>query len=101
MAALLLAVGLCSGLVGLAVGRASSGVSLESPRAPVLKSAVPKDNQTVVMTSPPPPTVAKKDDQSIPPASPPVVLLNPSSEKQAADVGERKVSEEEQPTMAP
>lgn len=90
-----LAVGLCCGLVGLAVGRASSGVGRESPRAPALESAVPRNNQAAVTTSTPTPAVVKKTDQSLPPASPPVVLLNPSREKQAASVGERELSEEE------
>lgn len=87
MALLFLMVGLCSGLVGLAVGRVPSGVSLESPRAPALKSAVPQRNQTAVTTSTPTPTIAKKTDQIVPPASPPVVLLNPNSEKQATGGG--------------
>ena len=87
MALLFLMVGLCSGLVGLAVGRVPSGVSLESPRAPALKSAVPQRNQTAVTTSTPTPTIAKKTDQIVPPASPPLVLLNPNSEKQATGAG--------------
>ena len=96
--AVLIAVGLCSGLAGLAIGRVSSGVGLESARAPALEPAVRKNIQTGVTTSTPTPTVAKKNDHSVPPASPTVVLLNPSREQQAP-VGERKVSEEARPPL--
>jgi hypothetical protein len=56
-------VGLCSGLVGLAVGRVSSGVGPERP--PAFKSAVP-NNQTAVTTH----------------VTPPVVRLHPDNEEQ-------------------
>ena len=97
--AALVAVGLCCGLVGLAVGRASSGVGRESPRAPAFASAVPKNNETAVPTSTPTPSLAKKNDQSLLPASPQVVLLNPSREKQTASVGERELSEQARPPL--
>ena len=60
--AVLVAVGLCAGLVGLVVGRVSSGGSVEIARAPPRESAV----TTAVAT----------------PNSPPVVRANPATEQQ-------------------
>ena len=90
----LVAVGLCSGIVGLAVGRMSSGASLDSPRSPMLELAVPKNDQIAATTSVPTQTVTKKNNPGVSPISPPVVLLNPNSEKLAASVEESKVSDE-------
>jgi hypothetical protein len=66
--AALVAVGLCAGVVGLVVGRVSSGGTVESARAP------------------PPSAVTTKKDQaaSATPASPPVVLANPATEQQTS-----------------
>jgi len=67
--AALVAVGLCAGLVGLVVGRVSSGGSVEIARAPPPESAVTtKNDQTAVAT----------------PASPPVKLGNPAVEQQTS-----------------
>ena len=62
--AVLVAVGLCAGLVGLVVGRVSSGGSVEIARAPPRESAV----TTAVAT----------------PNSPPVVRPNPATEQQTS-----------------
>ena len=66
--AALVAVALCAGVVGLVVGRVSSGGTVESARAP------------------PPSAVTTKKDQaaSATPASPPVVLANPATEQQTS-----------------
>ena len=67
--AALIAVGLCAGLVGLVVGRVSSGGSVEIARRPPPESAVTTKNyQTAVGT----------------PAPPPVVVANPSTEQQTS-----------------
>ena len=94
--AALVAVGLCSRIVGLAVGRVSSGGSVDSPRSPTLEFAVRKNDQIGAMTSVPTQTVTQKNNPSLS-TSPPVVLLNPNSEKLAASVEESKVSDEERP----
>ena len=72
--AVLIAVGLSSALVGLAVGRASSGLSLESPRAgsPVLTT----NGETAVAT----------------PISPPVLRHDPHKQTKAARIGNREAS---------
>ena len=62
--AALVAVGFCAGLVGLVVGRVSSGGSVEIARAPPPQSAVTTKNQTAF--------------------APPVVLANPVTEKQTS-----------------
>ena len=70
--AVLIAVGLSSGLVGLAVGRASSGLSSESPRA---ESPVSKTNgKTAVAT----------------PVSPHVLRHDPHKQTKAARIGNRE-----------
>ena len=67
--AALVAVGLCAGLVGLVVGRVSSGGSVEIARAPPPQSAaVTTKNQTAFAA----------------PASSPMVLANPVTEKQTS-----------------
>ena len=68
--AALVAVGLCSGIVGLAVGRVSSGTSVENKRAPALQSG-----QTAVTT----------------PVAPPVGRLHPDNEMQTARAASREV----------
>ena len=84
--AALVAVGLCSGLIGLAVGRASSWTSVERPPAPALQS-----DQTAVTT----------------PVAAPVVRIHPDNEKQAARAASREAQSPLQrehpdsPTSAP
>jgi len=64
--AALVAVGLCAGVVGLVVGRVSSGGTVEGARAPPPSAVTTKKDQAALAT----------------PASPPVVLANPATEQQ-------------------
>lgn len=64
--AALVAVGLCTGVVGLVVGRVSSGGTVESASAPPPSAVTTKKDQAALAT----------------PASPPVVLANPATEQQ-------------------
>ena len=64
--AALVAVGLCAGVVGLVVGRVSSGGIVEGGRAPPPSAVTTKKDQAALAT----------------PASPPVVLANPATEQQ-------------------
>ena len=81
--AVLITVGLASGLVGLAVGRASSGLSLESPRAesPVLTT----NGETAVAT----------------PISPPVLRNDPHKQTKADRIGNRVESLIPAPSLSP
>jgi hypothetical protein len=72
--AVLLAVGLCAGAVGLVIGRMSSGGSVESARVP--SAVTTKKDQAALATTP---------------VSPPVVLANPVSEHQTSRNSHKQV----------
>lgn len=84
--AALVAVGLCAGVVGLVVGRVSSGGIVEGGRAPPPSAVTTKKDQAALAT----------------PASPPVVLANPATEQQISRNSNKQIpSRTSEPTPLP
>jgi len=92
--AALVAVGLCSGFAGVAVGRMSVGAGVDGSHTPAI--ARPND-QIAEKASAPTQAAPQKNHPASPPASPPVVLLNPNSGKQAGV--EEKNADEARPLL--
>jgi hypothetical protein len=84
--AVLIAVGLCAGLVGLVVGLVSSGGTVEIARAPPPESA----------------DTTKKDQAALATPAPPVVLASPATEQQTSSNSNKQItSRTSEPTPLP